>query len=379
MVRFFLFFVILLVALDAYLWLVFTHRQPGEWRTLLVILPTVAIFACMLAAAMGLHISWIMQLTAILLACIVVPKLGFIIVDLLARLFTWGHQPAYLIGQRIALIVAVILAATQIYACSFGWKRLVIAHTAIKADKLPATFRHYRIAQISDLHLGSYGDDTAFVSRVVDSINAQRPDLIIFAGDIVNSLSDELRPFVPVLSRLQARDGVVAVLGNHDYCMYQPGLTAAEQAAHTARIVAMEREMGWHILLNEHITIHRGNDSLVIAGVENTGKPPFPERGNLPQALHGVSPEACTVLVSHDPWHWHHGIVGQAPVALTLSGHTHAMQLKIGDFSPAQWVAPEWGGLYSDGKQQLFVSTGVGGNVPYRLGAWPQIDMLELI
>lgn len=379
MVRFFVFFIILLLALDAYLWLLFTHRQQGMWRTLLVILPTVITLGCMLMAAAGLRINGIMQLAAILLACVIVPKLGFVIFDLLARLLTWGHEPAYRIGQRIALIVAVALAGVQIYGCTWGWKRLVTARTVIKTDGLPKTFRHYRIVQISDLHLGSYGGDTTFVSRVVDSINARQPDLIVFSGDIVNTSSDELRPFLSTLARLRARDGVVSVLGNHDYCMYQPGSTPAEQAAHTAEIIKMQRAMGWHLLLNEHLTLRRGSDSLVIAGVENTGKPPFPERGDLPKALKGVAPGACTILVSHDPWHWHHGVVGKAPVALTLSGHTHAMQLRIGSFSPARWVAPEWGGLYRDGRQQLFVSTGVGGNVPYRLGAWPEIDLLELI
>ena len=123
----------------------------------------------------------------------------------------------------------------------------------------------------------------------------------------------------------------------------------------------------------------RGGDTLYVAGVENLSKPPFPSYGKLDRALADIPPHGCTLLLSHDPGHWRRDIVGQRPqVALMLSGHTHAMQLQIGGFSPAGWMMPEWGGLYREGHQQLYVSTGIGGSIPYRLGAWPQIEVLTL-
>jgi uncharacterized protein len=143
-------------------------------------------------------------------------------------------------------------------------------------------------------------------------------------------------------------------------------------------IASMQAQMGWLLLRNAHHDIVRGDDTLHVAGVENVGKPPFPERGNLSRALQGVPSHSCVVLLSHDPWHWRHGVVGRTDIDLTLSGHTHALQMQVGSFSPAAWFMPEWGGLYREGSQKLFVSTGIGGNVPYRLGAWPKIEVITL-
>ena len=160
---------------------------------------------------------------------------------------------------------------------------------------------------------------------------------------------------------------------------YQPGLSPTGQRAELQTLLRAQQLMGWQVLNNAHQAIVRQGDTLYVAGVENVGKPPFPTRGNLSKALRGIPPQACTLLLSHDPWHWRHGVVGNRPQpVLTLSGHTHALQMQIGSFSPARWLMPEWGGLYSEGTQQLYVSTGIGGSVPYRLGAWPQIELFTL-
>lgn len=379
MFRFFFLIILLLVIPDLYIWWLHTRPQEGVWRTVVLWLPTALTLGMIVLMLPGLRSVTLMQLAFILLVCVTVPKLAFLLVDVIGRCLVYGHPGALPFVRYTALSAALAVFAFQIYGTGWGWKRLQVAKTDIGLRELPEAFRGYRIVQISDLHVGTYGHDTTFVSQVVESVNRQEPDLIVFTGDLVNTESKEAAPFVEILSRLRAKDGVMSILGNHDYCIYQPGLTPERMKEEKENVVRYERNMGWQVLLNEHRSITRGSDTLWIAGVENVGKPPFPTLGNLDAALDGIPGRACTILLSHDPWHWRHGVLEEKRVSLTLSGHTHAMQLKIGNFSPASWVTSEWGGLYREEfSSQLYVSTGVGGSIPYRLGAWPQIEVITL-
>ena len=378
MFRFFVLLLLLLILPDLFIWWNFTKVQSGFWRTLLVVLPTVLTLLCMVGLMLQVRSVPLMQWAFILLICVAVPKLVFVIADIVGRGLVWHHSSALPIVHRVAIAFAVLMAAVQVYGTGWGWQRLQTNHVSVRLKHLPPAFDGYRVVQISDLHLGTYADNGEVVCALVDSINKQKPDLIVFTGDIVNTASAEMLPYVDILSGLKARDGVVSVLGNHDYCQYQPGLSPKQQAAETKRIARMQTEMGWHLLRNAHYDIVRADDTLHIAGVENVGKPPFPERGNLVKAIEGISSQSCIILLSHDPWHWRHGVIGHSNIDLTLSGHTHALQMQVGSFSPAAWFMPEWGGLYREGSQQLYVSTGIGGNVPYRLGAWPKIEVITL-
>ena len=378
MFRFFVLLLLLLILPDLFIWWNFTKVQSGFWRTLLVVFPTILALLCMIGLMLQVRSVPLMQWAFILLICVAVPKLVFVIADLVGRGLVWHHPSALPIVHRVAIALAVLMAAVQVYGTGWGWRRLQTNHVSVRLKHLPPAFDGYRVVQISDLHLGTYADNGEVVRALVDSINKQKPDLIVFTGDIVNTASAELLPYVDILSRLKARDGVVSVLGNHDYCQYQPGLSPKQQTAETERIARMQAEMGWRLLRNAHYDIVRADDTLHIAGVENVGKPPFPERGNLAKAVEGISSQSCIILLSHDPWHWRHGVIGHSNIDLTLSGHTHALQMQVGSFSPAAWFMPEWGGLYREGTQQLFVSTGIGGNVPYRLGAWSKIEVITL-
>ena len=142
--------------------------------------------------------------------------------------------------------------------------------------------------------------------------------------------------------------------------------------------MGMERSAGMDLLLNENRIIRHGCDSIALIGVENDGRPPFPERGDLTKAQTGLPSGIFKVLMSHDPTHWRRKVLPDTDIDLTLSGHTHAMQFRIGNFSPSMFLYHEWGGLYSEGERRLFVSTGTGGNIAYRWGAWPEIDVLVL-
>lgn len=284
------------------------------------------------------------------------------------------------IFDTVGFCLSLFLLGCISYGFFFGAEQLKKTDFTYTSIKLPASFSGYRIVQLSDLHLGTFVGRNGIVERLVDSVNAQKADLIVFTGDLVNYRSDELTSFLPQLSRLKARDGVVAVLGNHDYAQYVKWPSLQAQQGDVANLVRLERCMGWKVLLNENVVLRRGADSIAIVGVQNDGRPPFPALGNLPMAQRGLSDACFKVLLSHDPTHWRRKVLPDTHIDLTLSGHTHGMQLKIGSFSPARWFYPEWGGAYYSGKRALFVSLGFGEVLfPFRLGAWPEINRITLL
>ena len=267
----------------------------------------------------------------------------------------------------------------MLYGYAFGAYALKVREVSYASPDLPAAFDGYRIVQVSDLHVGTFASHPEAVRRVVEAVNAQQPDLIAFTGDLVNYHAEELIPFSAELARLHARDGVVSILGNHDYMSYYDWPSEQARQANLAQLVSRQRDMGWRLLLNDNVVVRRGADSIAIVGVENDGQPPFPQRGDLVRAQRGVERAGFKVLLSHDPTHWRRSVLPTTDVDLTLSGHTHGMQLKLGGFSPASWFYDEWGGFYYEGGRALHVSLGAGEVLmPFRLGAWPEINVITL-
>ncbi len=255
----------------------------------------------------------------------------------------------------------------------------------VKVEALPESFDGYRIAQISDLHVGTFGSDTTFVASLVAQVNQLEPDLIVFTGDLVNRRSAELLPFVNTLRQLSAPDGVLAVLGNHDYGQYYNWDTEADRLSDVEQLMDYMIDMDWELLTNSTITIpgQHPSDSLVVIGVENWGEPPFPSYGDLDVAYSLVNPASTKILLTHNPVHWakHVAPNDTLKIDLTLSGHTHAMQMALGSVSPAALRYPQWGGLYQspDGKRPLYVNIGSGTvALPMRLGATPEITLFTL-
>lgn len=311
-------------------------------------------------------------------------KLTFIVCDsagLLVRAILRRHNRA-----AVAAVVGCI-AALSVFI-TLWWGALVTRYdievkpVSVAVSGLPDTFDGYTIAQISDLHVGSYGTDTTYVSRLVDSINARQPDIIVFTGDIVNRTTAELHPFVAPLSRLQAPDGVLSILGNHDYGDYYEWDSPQAKTDNMRLMHQLQQQMRWHLLDNETIMLHRGTDSLAFIGVQNVGDPPFPIYGSLSKAYPAISDAAVKVLLSHNPAHWTDSIANrpEVNVALTLSGHTHAMQIACGRFSPAALRYKTWGGLYTDSLgRALYVNIGIGEVAfPARVGATPEITLITL-
>ena len=282
------------------------------------------------------------------------------------------------IGKWVGVIAAACLMLLYFFGFLFGWKTVKVRRVDLPFKNLPAGFDGYRIAQVSDWHLGTYSKNHATIEKEVRKLMAEKPDLIVFTGDIVNYEPSELRPFIELLSTLDAPDGVWSIMGNHDYCMYYLGNTPEIQARHISELQELERSMGWKMLLNEHIVIDHAGDSLALIGVENDGEPPFPQYSDLPKALSGLPDGIFKILLSHDPTHWRREVLPRTDIDLMLAGHTHAWQFRIGKLSPAMFTFKEWGGLYEEGERKLFVSTGSGGNIRFRFGAWPEIDILTL-
>ena len=281
----------------------------------------------------------------------------------------------------------VVLAAVVFLA--FWWGALVNRYAidnkevSIEITDLPPSFDGYRIAQFSDLHVGTFGTDTSFVSRLVDEINAANPDVIVLTGDIVNRQSDEIQPFVDVLSRLKAPDGVFAILGNHDYGDYREWDSPQEKSANMEELKDASRRAGVRLLLNETVWLRRGNDSVALIGVENIGDAPFPVYGSLADAYPSLGDSETKILLTHNPAHWVDSIrnSNDARVQLSLAGHTHAMQIELFGLSPAAMRYETWGGMYADrsGARKLYVNIGSGEvGVPMRVGATPEITLLTL-
>ena len=262
--------------------------------------------------------------------------------------------------------------------------KLQVHEVSLPCPRLGAAFDGYRIVQISDIHLGTYGTDTRIVQQMVDSVNGLQPDLILFTGDLVSRRTSEALPFTNVLSKLKARDGVIAILGNHDYDDYCQWPDSLSKACDHQALCDLQRQMGWALLNNEHLVITHDGDSLLIIGEENYGEGMFKNYSDLaaayPDSVHQMP---YKILLQHNPVQWREEIVGKTDIDLTLSGHTHAMQIMINWFgkkwSPASWRYQEWGGLYSEGSQHLYVNIGIGMvGVPMRIGATPEITVIQL-
>ena len=279
------------------------------------------------------------------------------LVGWLATLFIWY---AVLYGTLVGF-----------YKLDTGWKH------CYTSPNVPHAFAGYKIIQFSDLHVGTMkGDRQWILKRLVDSINAQKPDLIVFTGDLQNVRPKDLNAHKDLLSSLKAKDGVYSVLGNHDYDKYMHP-TDDREVKQCKETIALERSFGWHVLLNEHCTISRGNEHITIAGMENDGDGKvFPKFGDINKTLNGV--KGFTIMLAHNPIAWREKIIPDGRAELTLSGHTHAMQFSFFGWNPIALLGKEWYGWYEEGAQSLYVTSGAGALIPWRFGSTAEIVTIEL-
>lgn len=253
----------------------------------------------------------------------------------------------------------------------------------LSSAEIPAGFKGFRLVHISDIHSGSF-DNKEAVSKGIDKILAEKPDIVVFTGDLVNDHADEMTNYIDVFSRIKAPLGVYSTLGNHDYGDYVNWETLQAKRNNLEAVKQTHATMGWRLLMNEHIVLEKNGDKIALLGIENWGaKGRFPKYGNLKAAYAGTEQYQYKILLSHDPSHWDAQVVPEYnDINLMLAGHTHGMQFGLETpfvkWSPVQWMYKQWAGLYQQGKQYLYVNRGFGFiGYPGRVGIMPEITVID--
>jgi len=286
---------------------------------------------------------------------------------------------------KTSTIIAAVPAVALSYGIISGAHDYRVRRERIVLPRLPKSFDGFKIAQISDIHSGSFWNKTA-VQGGIEMLMLEKPDIILFTGDLVNSLSSEMDNYFNVFNKLKADFGVHSVLGNHDYGTYVKWDSRQAQIADHARFLKVHDEMGWNLMLNQNHVIEQSGDKIGLIGVENWSSQHkrFPTYGDLKKAKKGMEEMPVKILMSHEPYHWQGEILPlHKDIDLTLSGHTHGMQfgIEMGDikWSPVQYFYKEWAGLYQQNNQYLYVNRGYGYlGYPGRFGILPEITILEL-
>ena len=285
----------------------------------------------------------------------------------------------------LAFGIAAIPFAAILYGMYKGKYNYKVVKHVLHFDDLPEAFDGYRITHISDIHTGSF-DNRPEVEQAVNMVKAQKSDMILFTGDLVNNLSSELLPWKDLFGELKADDGVYSVLGNHDYGDYIDWDSTAAKEQNLEELKQLQKDMGYDLLLNENRFIERDGQRLALLGVENWGVGGFKKAGDLSKAAEGVRPDDFKILMTHDPSHWNEVVIrDDYHYHLTLSGHTHGMQFGIEipgwvKWSPIKYKYKHWAGVYKVKEQYINVNRGFGYlGYPGRVGIWPEITVIELI
>lgn len=258
-----------------------------------------------------------------------------------------------------------------------------VRHQKLVLPNLPKAFHGFKIAQISDVHSGSFYNKKAVLGGV-EMLLGQKPDAVFFTGDLVNNVASEMRDYQDIFAKVKADYGVFSVLGNHDYGDYYYGKEdSPAKQKNLQDLIETQKVMGWDLLMDENRSLKIGNEEISIVGVQNWGTGRFPKKGDLNKALIGTEDKSVKLLLSHDPSHWRAQVLN-TDVDVTFSGHTHGMQFGVRgehfQWSPAKYIYKEWAGMYNEGKSNLYVNTGYGFlGYPGRVGIVPEITIFELV
>jgi len=284
--------------------------------------------------------------------------------------------------SEIAVLIAAVPFTGFLYAMLKGKYDYRVHRQTIYFDNLPDAFDGFTITQLSDIHSGSF-DNTAAMRRGIDMAKAQKSDLFVFTGDLVNNAAWEIEPYIDNFSQLKAPYGQFSILGNHDYGDYIQWNSEAEKAANLEKLKEHHKTLGYRLLLDENVVLAKDGQKIALIGVQNWGKG-FIQIGDIDKALQGVDKDAFKILLSHDPTHWEEKIrYHPTAIDLTLSGHTHGAQFGVETdkfrWSPVQYRYLDWAGLIDEKKRYLYVNRGFGFLAfSGRLGIWPEITVHTL-
>lgn len=329
----------------------------------------------------------------------------FIALDDIIRFFRWVasylSRPAEIVSNQIAVdphaisrlrflnIVAVTMSVLPFTSFIYGMVKgafdYKVHRVKVVLPNLPDDFNGIKIVQLSDIHLGSFVS-TSPLEEAIKIIMQQEADIIFFTGDLVNSESKETIPFMDVLNKIKAPMGVFSTLGNHDYGDYVTWESQTAKAKNLQDLKDTHAQLGWKLMMNEHVVLKKGESEIALLGVENWGGHlHFPKYGDMKKAHTGTEKYPVKLLLSHDPSHWNMQVTEEfKDVDITFSGHTHGFQFGIEipgllKWSPSQFVYKNWAGLYSKNNQHLYVNRGLGFlGYPGRVGIKPEITVMEL-
>ncbi|WP_421151077.1 metallophosphoesterase [Seonamhaeicola sp. NFXS20] len=315
-----------------------------------------------------------------------IPKIIFVII--ISILFFGNYifleKESVIVVPLVGLLSGILPFFVILYAIFKAVYNFKIYKHKLHFSHLPKSFNALKIVQISDLHIGSFNNRYKILQKAVEQINSLHPDFIFFTGDLVNNYAWELLGWDKILKKLSAKKGKFAVLGNHDYGDYSKWNSEEEKQNNFNKIKQFYKNIDFKLLLNESEIIEINNEKISIIGVENWGKPPFKQYGNLQFAIKNAIKIPFKILLSHDPSHWNDEVINKTDIAFTLSGHTHGMQLgfnyKNMTWSPIKYKYKHWAGLYRHKNQYLYVNRGLGWiGFPGRLGMRPEITFFKLI
>jgi predicted MPP superfamily phosphohydrolase len=381
--------------------------QSARWRQLVVwgfLIISVGVTVLFIAGAGSFSTAKGMQpyheYTLSLFVTFLITKIFFVIVLSLGDLGRFlygigngvfshadGGDKPFFPGRRkfiseLAILIAAFPFTSFIYAMVRGKYDYKVHKQTIYYTDLPDAFDGFTITQISDIHSGSF-DNTAAVQRGIDLANAQKSDLFVFTGDLVNNAAFEIEPYINHFKQLKAPYGQFSILGNHDYGDYIQWDNDAEKAANLDKLKEHHKELGYRLLLDENVELEKNGQKISLIGVQNWGKG-FIQIGDLDKALKGVNKDAFKILLSHDPTHWEEKVrFNTTPIQLTLAGHTHGAQfgVEVAGFrwSPVQYRYLDWAGLAHHNNRYLYVNRGFGFLAfSGRLGIWPEITVITL-
>lgn len=340
----------------------------------------IMIFTCVLSLQRNfapLNLTWLNVYLFLLVVCTFSKSIYVLcsIVGLLLRRFV--VRTSCKLEHYAGLILGTLSICVYIYGITAGVSRIKVNRMDLTYKNLPASFDGYTIIHVSDLHLGTFkGWRSRILKAEMDSIRRISHNLICFTGDLQNMHPSEIEIMKPFLSPMQ---GTVAVLGNHDYAGYFKTDPDKEYTIRQ-RVITIQRQMGWHPLLNDNIIIRSKDkkDSIVILGTENDGKPPYPSKADYTRTIRGINPKSFAIMLQHDPSAWRRNILRRTNAQLTLCGHTHGGQMQILGLRPTQFTQKEDHGLYEEDQRHLYVTAGLGGMVPFRLNMPNEITVITL-
>jgi predicted MPP superfamily phosphohydrolase len=304
------------------------------------------------------------------------------VVDIITKAFNKKIKFNSLYISSLGLLAGFVSFLLVLNGFIFTKNDFIVKEQTLYFNNLPASFENFKIVQISDLHLGSFHNKSV-IEKAIGLIESQKPDMLFFTGDMINVTNKETIPYITLLNNIKTNYGKFSVLGNHDIGDYAKWDTVPGQKKINEELIKCERQMGFNVLIDTSFKIFKGQDSIYIAGVNNCGNYPFKKAGDLKKALKNIDEKAFVILLAHDPAQWSGEVVGKTNIPLTLSGHTHGMQLGINSgnikWSPISLKYKYWLGLYKNNLQYLYVNPGLGFlGFPGRIGIKPEITVLKL-